>query len=99
MPGACCRMCSVAQFNRLGMALVTGIEQCPTLPSKTIGTNYRKPAQSRAPNRKCSKRLGDGRPATFLVRRARSVPRIAGLRWSRDFYYQCRCQRGFQYLK
>ncbi len=70
MPGASCRVCSVAQFNGLGMAPVTGIEQCLTLPSKTIGTNYGKPAQSRAPNRKCSKRLADGRSATFLVRRA-----------------------------
>ena len=74
MPGASCRVCSVAQFNGLGMALVTGIEQCLTLPSKTIGTNYGKPAQSRAPNRKSSKRLADGRSATFLVRRAVSHP-------------------------
>src|SRR6266852_1918283 len=43
MPGASCRVCSVAQFNGLGMAPVTGIEQCLTLPSKTIGTNYGKP--------------------------------------------------------
>jgi hypothetical protein len=70
MPGVFRPACSVAQFNRLGMALDTGIEQCPTLPSKAFGTNYGKPAQSRAPNRNVRNGWLTKGLRHFLVRRA-----------------------------
>jgi hypothetical protein len=36
MPGASCQVWSVAQLNSLGMALVTGIEECPHLTAKCL---------------------------------------------------------------
>jgi hypothetical protein len=44
VPGASCRVRSVAQFDSLGMARITGMEQCLTIPPKNLRHKLQRPS-------------------------------------------------------